>query len=79
LFNKLKESVMPESKKEALIRAREHGFKASSVQKGEKGHYILPHGIEPRSGAAKAYLSARDSGKSPESAAKIANYVKKRG
>lgn len=51
---------MPESKQEALKRAKKEGFQESSVQKGEKGYYIIPHGITDPA-ARRAYIHCRDS------------------
>lgn len=67
---------MPESKESALARAKREGFPTSSVQKGKKGYYIIPHGIT-NSKARRAYLHARDLGVSPAVAAAIAWAIQK--
>ena len=67
---------MPESKESALARAKREGFPDSSVQKGEKGWYIIPHGITNEK-AKRVYIQARDAGNPPEMAAKIAWHVQK--
>lgn len=67
---------MPETHESALARAKREGFPASSVRKGEKGWYIIPHGITYKE-AVKAYLRSRDSGKSSTTSAKIAWTVQK--
>lgn len=52
---------MPETKDQALARAKREGFLASSIRKGEKGYYIIPHGITDDA-AQRAYIHCRDSG-----------------
>jgi hypothetical protein len=67
---------MPESREDALARAKREGFPDSSVQEGEKGWYIIPHGIT-NAKARRAYIHARDAGNLPEMAAKIAWHIQK--
>lgn len=67
---------MPETKEVALARAKREGFPESSVQEGEKGWYIVPHGITNEK-ARRAYLHARDAGNDPAKAAAIAWHVQK--
>lgn len=73
---------MPESRAEALKRAKKEGFPASSVKcadRAGKHCYILPHGIEEASAAAKqAYVDSRERGLSSESAAKVAWTVQRK-
>ena len=69
---------MPETKKHALKRAKKHHFPSSSVVRGKKGYYILPHGIKPHSDAAKAYIHSRDSGHSPTYSSKVAWTVERK-
>lgn len=67
---------MPESKVDALARAKREGFPASSVQKGKKGYYIIPHGVtSPK--AKRAYLHCRDSGSSSSICAAVAHNIQK--
>jgi len=67
---------MPESREEALARAKREGFDETSVQKGEKGWYIIPHGIT-NAKARSVYIQSRDAGNSSEQSAKIAWHVQK--
>lgn len=63
---------MPETKESALKRAAKEGFDKSSVQKGTKGWYIIPHGItDPK--AKRAYIGCRDEGGKPSTCAAIAH------
>lgn len=67
---------MPESKEAALERAKREGFPESSVQKGEKGWYIIPHGIT-NAKAKSVYIQARDAGNNSAQSASIAWHVQK--
>jgi len=69
---------MPESRKNALKRARKLGFKSSSVTSAGKGEYfIAPKGIEGK-GAKKAYAKCRSDGGSQEKCAKISWFIEKK-
>jgi len=65
---------MPESKREALIRAKKEGFPANSVEEGEKGWYIVPHGITSAK-ARRAYVACRDGGGEASTCAAVAHNV----
>lgn len=63
---------MPETKSEAMKRAKKEGFSVSSViQSDDGGYFIAPHGIE-LSAAKKAYANCRADGGDKEKCAKIA-------
>jgi hypothetical protein len=69
---------MPESRKNALRKAKRLGFKPSSVTKASPGRYfIAPKGLTKK-GAKGAYASCRDSGGSAEKCARIAWSVEKK-
>lgn len=69
---------MPESREDALKRAKKEGFPASSVKEGEEGNYIIPHGItNPK--AKRAYIHCRDNGGSASTCAAVAHILQKGG
>lgn len=65
---------MPESKAEALKRAKRLGFPASSVVKGNGGYFIAPHGVTTAAGK-RAYAECRAKGGAKEKCARIAHDV----
>lgn len=67
---------MPETRTEALRRAKRAGFPASNVVKGSRGYYIAPRGLKTQR-AKRAYAELRSHGRSKSSAAKIAHSVDK--
>lgn len=68
---------MPESKKEALKRAKKKGFPSSNVVKGDESYFISPHGVTSTRGK-KTYAALRSKGKDKATAAKIAHSVDKK-
>lgn len=69
---------MPETKQEALEKAKRMNFPKSSIVKAINGDYfIAPRGIVSQS-AKKAYADLRAKGNSQEKSAKISWYIEKR-
>lgn len=50
---------MPESREDALARAKREGFPEENLVKGEKGWYIAPRGITTEAGRS-TYANCRD-------------------
>jgi hypothetical protein len=73
---KKKVIFIPETKQQALKRAKKEGFEESSLEEGEKGWYIIPHGIT-NAKARRAYVHARDKGNNPQISASIAWNIQK--
>lgn len=67
---------MPETKQNALRRAKFGGFPSSNVVRGKTGYFIAPKGIHS-SGAKSAYASCRSNSSDKEKCAKIAWSVEK--
>jgi hypothetical protein len=67
---------VPESRESAIARAKREGFPETSVMKGEKGWYIIPHGITSAK-AKRAYIHCRDSGSDPNICAAMAHTLQK--
>lgn len=68
---------MPESKEQALARAKKLGFPASQVVKSDKGGYfIAPEGVTAPS-AKTAYANCRATGKAKSECARISHVVQK--
>lgn len=70
---------MPESRKDALARAKRLNFPKSSVVKSniDNSNYIAPRGVTTEAGK-KAYADTRARGKGKEESAKIAHSVEKK-
>ncbi len=65
---------MPESKRDALKRAKKEGFPPSSVQEGKDGWFIIPHDIiDPK--AQRAYIHCRENGGTASTCAAVAHVL----
>jgi len=70
---------MPETRTNALKRAKAHGFPKSAVVKapGTKHYFIAPHGVTT-SKAKRAYAGCREGGGSQSTCAAVSHNVQKK-